>query len=146
MLPSVKLVCHRLRKSSPHRAVVASGLVAISLLAASGCNHSNKKPAPALPQMHTRYQSVPLRQVPAVLKDTILERCDLTNIEPYPVSGFGLISGLHGTGDSFAGTAVREYMLKQMVIHGFGSRLLGMEKMQPESVLKDPTFAIVQVA
>jgi flagellar basal body P-ring protein FlgI len=107
-----------------------------------GCSNKKTLPNSKLP---TRYQSFPRRTVPDYLKDTILEHCDINNIEPFPVSGFGLMSNLHGTGDTVAGTAVREYIGKQMIIHGFGSRLIGYGQLQPEDVFKDPSFAIVKV-
>lgn len=119
-------------------------LAALSLLLSTGC--ASKKSKLDMGNLTTKYQSQPLRTVPEYLKGTILERADLANTQPFAVSGFGLVSGLHGTGDSFVGNTVREYMIKQMVTHGFGSRLLGMERVQPETMLRDPNVAIVSVA
>jgi hypothetical protein len=123
---------------------VATLLAGAALLALAGCSGSSKK-ASVPTALTSRYQTQPLRKVPEYLKDTVLERCDLGSTEPFPISGYGLMSGLHNTGDSFAGTSVRNYMIKQMETHGFGSRQLGMEKLTPEKVLSDPSFAIVRV-
>ena len=60
-----------------------------------------------------------------------------------PVSAYGLVGRLHGTGDSFASTPVRAWMVREMVKHGFGSKLIPGSP-QPESVLADPSFAIVE--
>jgi hypothetical protein len=111
-------------------------------IALIGCG--DKKP-PQRQTLASRYQPLPPRQVPDYLKDTILERCELQNTLPFPVSGFGLVANLRGTGDSFAGTAVREYIRTEMIKRGFGSRQMGFENMQPEDILKDPRFAIVRV-
>lgn len=141
MLP----IFHHRRICQPRiQRVGVAVLASLSLALMAGCSDS-KKPKGDLSKLTSRYQSQALRVVPPYMRDTILERCDIGNIEPFPVSGFGLVSGLHNTGDSFAGTAVREYMIKQMVTHGFGSRMLGMERVQPETVLRDPSMAIVRV-
>ncbi|WP_428937042.1 flagellar basal body P-ring protein FlgI [Fontivita pretiosa] len=109
-----------------------------------GCGGKKKKVDPA-GKLTSRYQSLPPKQVPAFLKDSIIERCDLSNIEPFPVSGFGLVANLHDTGDCFAGTAVREYIRTLAVKHGFGSKVRGLDNIQPEDILRDPSFAIVRV-
>jgi hypothetical protein len=113
------------------------------MLAAGGClgNKSKKKDLALTPH----YQSLPPREVPPYLKGTILESCDLLNNTPAQISGFGLVANLRGTGDTFAGNAVRQYILTTMVKRGFGSRQMGFENMQPEDVLRDPRFAIVRV-
>lgn len=108
-----------------------------------GCKDA--KPAPKEARLAPRYQALPPKQVPAFLKDTVLERCDLGNAEPFPISGFGLIANLHGTGDSFAGTAVREYIRSQMIKRGLGSKVYGTDNMPPEAIFRDPRWAIVRV-
>ncbi|MGH7177082.1 MAG: flagellar basal body P-ring protein FlgI, partial [Tepidisphaeraceae bacterium] len=114
--------------------------VAVMLLALVGCGH--KKPPPKPP----RYPSLPAKQVPEFLKGTIFERVDLMNDQPLLVNNFGLVVNLDGTGSSVAPTAVRQYIIRQMLKRGFGSKLMpGFENMEPEDVLKDPRVAIVQV-
>src|SRR4051812_1058544 len=108
-----------------------------------GC--TPKKPPPDV-RLTPRYDTLPPRQVPAYLKDSIFERCDLGNNGLLAVSGFGLVANLRGTGDTFAGTPVRNYILTTMIKRGFGSKLKPeYQSMQPEDVLKDPRFAIVRV-
>src|SRR6188472_4417882 len=70
-----------------------------------------------------RYTTLPGKKVPAAFKDTIYEKCDLINTEPFLVSGFGFVSNLNGTGDSAAPNAVREYMVKEMIKHKWDSSL-----------------------
>ncbi|HVT89895.1 MAG TPA: flagellar basal body P-ring protein FlgI [Tepidisphaeraceae bacterium] len=121
-----------------------TGLMVCALVWTGGCGGGSSK-ATKTPVMAARYPTLPPRKVPAFLKDTILERCELQNAQALPVSSFALVSNLHGTGDSFAGTNVRQFILKEMVKHGFGSAQHGFEDMQPEDILKDNRFAIVRV-
>ncbi len=118
-------------------------LVCALLVGVIGCGGKKKTTRQELLSSH--YQVLPPKQVPEYLKDTVLERCDLMNAQPFPVSGFGLVANLRGTGDTFAGTAVREYIRSTAIKRGFGSRQLGFENMQPEEILKDPRFAIVRI-
>jgi hypothetical protein len=115
--------------------------MALTLCAAASCNNHPQAPITLAP----RYQSLPPRVVPEYLKNTILERCELQNNQPFPVSGFGLVANLRGTGDTFAGTSVREYIRTEMIKRGFGSQQLGYQNMQPDDILKDPRFSIVRV-
>lgn len=108
-----------------------------------GCGgDGSRKPEPAKP----RYTDRGLKAVPAYLKDTILERADLENTAPFPVSGYGLVSGLRGTGENTVPLAVREYMIRMMAKHGFGMpNTPGYGRIEPETVLRDPSFSIVRV-
>jgi hypothetical protein len=85
----------------------------------------------------------PRKDLAPYLKGTVYERADLINDAPMPVSAFGLVGRLHGTGDSFASTPVRSWMIREMVKRGFGSKLIPGSP-QPESVLADPNYAIVE--
>jgi hypothetical protein len=107
----------------------------------SGC--ANKKKPIVIPP---RYATLKPKNVPPLFKDTLLERCMLLDTEPYLVNSFGVVANLHGTGDSVAPNAVRDYIVKQMLVHGISSHLIpGMSGIQPEQILRDPRFAIVQV-
>jgi flagellar basal body P-ring protein FlgI len=113
---------------------IAGALVGLVLI---GCGN---EPAP---KVTARYSTLPLRDVPDYLKDSIMQYADLGGTEPYPVSGYALVANLDGTGSSRAPTPVRDYIMKQMSIHGFGS--IGSGLGSPEDVLNDKNFAIVQV-
>lgn len=114
----------------------------VAMLAMVGCAQK-----PAQPEViPARYATLPPREVPPVLKGTILEIADLAEVQQRRVSGYGLVVNLEGTGDTTAPNAVREFMLKQMVKRGFGSQNLpGFEGVAPERVLRDPRVAIVRV-
>lgn len=124
---------------------VLTGCAAVALVVGvamlPGCSGGKKKSAPVQP----RYTTLPAKNVPAFLKDTVLERCDLTNTEPFLVSGYSVAANLAGTGDSTAPNLVRQYIVNEMVKHKWGSTLSGIRMPSPEQALRDPRVAIVQV-
>lgn len=120
-------------------------LTVVSLIAAAvvGCNPHKKR----LEKPVTRYQAMPPKQVPEYLRGSLLEVTDVIDIDPQVVSGFGLVVNLDDTGDNTQiPTPVRDYMVREMVKRGFGSKLQpGFETTSPEEVLRDPRTAIVRV-
>ncbi len=84
--------------------------------------------------------------IPSYLAGSILERTDLGNVEAFPISSYGLVGQLDGTGDSTAPQNVRLWMLNQMSKHGWGNPLIsGYSHVYPRQVLQDPNYAIVRV-
>ena len=130
----------------PHLRTSVALLICVGLSAAivvAGCNSKPKvDPRKAIP---SRYTALPQKKVPEVFKDTIYEKCDLINTEPFLVSGYGFVSNLNGTGDTTAPNAVREYMVKEMIKHKWDSSLISFRTPTPEEALRDPRNAIVQV-
>src|SRR5688572_30543785 len=114
-------------------AAMTIGLIGLILV---GCQQQ----APAPPPLIRTYTSLPPKQgIPPYLKGTIWELTDRNNDEPYATSTYGLVQGLRGAGDSTASLQVRQWMVKQLTVHGFGSRLQpGYEHIGPEQVLRDP--------
>lgn len=133
------------RAAGKHRRrIVAALTAALSVALLGGCvNPFKLKPEKPV----VRYTALPPRNVPDYLRGTIYERVDLMDVQPQLVSGFGLVVNLENTGDNQqVPTAVREYMLREMVKRGFGSKLTpGFERTNPEEVLRDPRTAIVRV-
>lgn len=123
------------------RTLVACAAVVFVAFGQAGC----KKTPP--PQQVSRYPSLPLKEVPPYLKDSILERTDFLDTQPLPISGFGLVSRLRGTGNNQQiPTAVRNYIIKEMVKNGIGSHNAAEEKrITPEEMLNDPSIAVVRV-
>jgi len=129
----------------PARAAAAAAVcVALSFalaLSSGGCapkpKHSSSHQGP--------YQNLGPKKIPAYLKGSVYEMIELANYEPLNISAFGLVGQLRGTGDSKAPPAVREWMTKEMVRRGFGSRTMGFESVPPGRVLASPDFAIVRV-
>ena len=119
------------------------GAVCALLAAGVGCS-SKPKAAPVQPP---RYTTLPRKQVPEFLKDTILEQTDLLETDPKLISGYGIVAHLHDTADNtLVPQTVRTYILRDMVKHGFGSKLQpGFEDMQPEEMLRSKSVAIVRV-
>ena len=123
------------------------GVCALALLAImsiGGCTETDqKKPEPLPP----RYPTLPPKEnVPEFMKGTVYEMADVTNKDPYPVYGYGLVVGLDGTGDN-TGTSLglRNFMVDEMVRHGFGSQDDRLRNLKPEAVIRDPRCAIVEV-
>jgi hypothetical protein len=121
-------------KTHPRFRIAVAALTLAFLLA--GCTDPPKKEAP-------RYVTLPVHKVPKYLEDTIFEYADVTGTEPFPISGYGLVANLNGTGGSRAPTAVREFMIKDMARHGFGN--VGGGLGSPEEILNNRSFAIVRV-
>jgi hypothetical protein len=98
-------------------------------------------------QIKIRYPELPKKEdVPPYMKGTIWEVTTRTNDEPWPVASYGLVGRLRGTGDSTASLPVRQWMVKQMARHGYGSKLLeDYKNISAEQVLRDPSYAVVQV-
>ena len=105
-------------------------------VAVVGCGDPAKK-------VTNRYSLLPTKKVPDYLHDTIFQYTDLAAIEPFPVSGYGLVANLQDTGGSRAPTPVRDYMIKEMTRRGFGGLVTGLAS--PESILNNKSFALVRV-
>src|SRR3954469_20167056 len=119
---------------------IGAGVVLTTTL--TGCSE-RKAPKPVV-----RYATLPAKQVPAFLKNTIFERVDLVDAQPLPLSGYGVVARLKGTGDNkVLPSTVRNYIIKEMVRKGIGSKLMPppYDSMSPEEMLRDPTIAVVRV-
>ena len=116
--------------------------IACAAVPLAGCA---KAPAPKITK--PAYVDIGLRKnLPSYLKETVLERADLSNTAPMPVTSYGLVVNLRYSGDSNAPTAVRDWMIKEMYRHGMGAhRIPGYLDMTPERVLADKRTAVVVV-
>lgn len=111
------------------------------LTALTGC------PKPVAPEKpKDRYHAIPFDPaMPVFLKGTIKDLTVSANTNPFPVSSYGLVTGLRNTGDSTSSATVRDWMLKEMSRHKVGSAAFGYEGITPEQMLSDPHVAIVSV-
>ncbi|HEV7300782.1 MAG TPA: flagellar basal body P-ring protein FlgI [Tepidisphaeraceae bacterium] len=126
----------KLARLSP---LLVASLSCTLLLGCGGDKNKPKMPA-------SRYQTLPVREVPHYLKDTVLQKTNLADIGPFVVSGYGLIANLDRTGGGPYPTAVRNYMAKEMLRHGFGSaNSATLSAINPDRALDDPRFTIVEV-
>ncbi|MDB5171355.1 MAG: flgI, partial [Phycisphaerales bacterium] len=117
---------------------LCGGLACLSFFA--GCAEA-PKPKPVV-----RYEDVGKKDVPDFMHGTIWEKVDVGNTDPFEVSAFGLVVNLDNTGDSTAPTIVKQYIRKEMIKRGFGSRLApGWENLPPERIFADKRVAITQV-
>lgn len=129
---------HQLIKPWIRSLAYCSAVAVVGGFAAS-CTHA--PPEKAAP----RYATLPLKNVPEFMKDTLFERADVLNAQPAPVSAYGLVSRLRNTGDSTAPSRVRQWMIDQMVKRGFSQAHQGLGDFRPEEMLNNPSFAIVRV-
>ena len=121
---------------------------ALALLAAmlvAGCNDNMLIQPTTQPQAFADQGYKP--GLPAYLRGTIYERTDVTNIDPFPLTGYGVVVNLQGTGDnSNLPTPVRDAIVKRMSLAGFGQHEYAqVTGIQPEAMLDDPRVAVVQV-
>src|SRR5436309_3436406 len=93
-------------RSSLFVATITACLLAVSV---NGCH----KAKPTV--IKYKYSDLPDKTIPDVLKDSIFARTDLQNIEGQPITGYGLVVNLNGSGQGPYPTAVREFMIKEMV-------------------------------
>jgi HEAT repeat protein len=134
------------RPPAPRRAVARRAFACLclslaTLIAGAGCSQSKKPKA-----VGKRYADIgPKKNLPPYLKGSIFELTELANHVPYPVSSYGLVGQLRGTGDTDAPAAVRQWMVKEMVRRGFGDPTRGFGHLQPGPALASPDFAIVRV-
>ena len=140
--PPVQSLRRRLRVLT---AAVALGAVTAAVTV-TGCSSSPDDDRKKAVMPPSRYATRPPKQVPPFMKGTIFEIADVEEKQPYLVSGFGLVVGLDGTGNNgLAPLAVRQYMQDEMLRHGFGSDNRGLKHLPPETVLRSPQAAIVEV-
>src|SRR5687768_5719854 len=140
-------VIHNLARHLRLRNVLAGACAALSVfLLIPGCSNQKPKERSALKIRYATMEKRP--DVPTIFKGTIWETTTRTNDESYVSAPYGLVGRLRGTGDTTASLQVRQWMIKQMVRHGYGSKLLqhqGYDRIAAEMVLRSPDYAIVRV-
>jgi hypothetical protein len=123
------------------RMLGVSAVCFAALATLTGC------PKPITPDVpKERWHPIPADpSMPVFLKGTIKDLTVSANTGTFPVSSYGLVTGLRGTGDSTAPAVVREWMIKEMARHKFGSPSGEYQAISPETMLADPHVAIVSV-
>ncbi len=122
-------------RRTPGPLSAASLAVAAGLAVGPGCTE-------AAPKVKSPYTVMAAREVPAYMRDSVYEVTDMSGTEPFPVSGYGLIANLRGTGGCRAPTAVRDYMVKELA-RPHGNSGSGFES--PDKILESKNFSIVRV-
>jgi hypothetical protein len=134
----------------PHpRILQRAGILAACVLALSaslGNSNCQQEKAPPL-KVVSRYPNVGPKKVPEYLEGSIYQYTEITGTEASPISAYGLVVDLDGTGNTDdIPTPIVNYMVKEMNNRGFGSHLMpDFENMSPEAVLKDKRVSIVEV-
>src|SRR5580658_2264982 len=126
-----------------HRVLAGVLTCVLGALALPGCK---SPPPPVPPAQQPKWPTLPLAEVPSFMHGTILERVRFGGTAPMKVYGYSLVVNLHGTGDSTAPSWVREYIEKEILIHGFGSaQMHKYAEMTPGQIMDDKRVAIVVV-
>ncbi len=114
-------------------------MTALALLTTLSCesNKTVKKPRPAPPP--------PTFTGPSFLHGTIGSLATLRGYQPLLVSGFGVVANLPGTGSSEVPAFLRQRMLNEARLRGWGSANLGTQNVSPQQFLASPNTAIVSV-
>jgi hypothetical protein len=86
-----------------------------------------------------------IRDVPAVLRNTIGAQATLQGNSPLLVTGYGLVVDLDGTGSSDTPAGIRSYMEREMTLKGVGQETRGFGSMTPGELMDDPNTAVVLV-
>src|SRR5437879_3393615 len=101
---------------------------ALGVTALTGCKLDTQKPETPQPKYAVH---PPDATLPVYLRGTVKDLTIVGNLGNFPVSSYGLITGLRGTGDSTAPTIVRDWMTKEMARHGLGRESLGYAHVTP---------------
>ncbi len=139
---------HRLIHASLRRVAMIAAASAIGFATVS-CTDDAKPRSTA----RTIYPDLGARTVPDFLQGTVYQYTELRNAEPYRVAGYGLVVNCDllpnskiTPGSNQYPTAVREYMIREMIKRGVGSKNKpGWENLSPRKMLDDPRNSIVLV-
>lgn len=121
---------------------IGLSMFAAVLLAAllAGCGSS--KPAPKARQP----DRVIVRDVPAVIRDTIGAQATLQGTDSVLVSGYGLVVGLNNTGGGDVPSPVRAIMEREMLLMGVGKEIGPFRGLSPNDIMNDKRTAVVLVS
>lgn len=114
---------------------------ACSLALFPGCDSDGGQPRPRARDP----ERVEVRDVPAILRDTLGSQTTLTGTQPILVSGYGLVVGLNGTGSGDVPGPVRSIMEREMLLMGVGKESGPLRGMTPNEILSDRNTAVVLI-
>ncbi|MBN8646064.1 MAG: flagellar basal body P-ring protein FlgI [Planctomycetes bacterium] len=116
---------------------VVAVLLAVGALGIAACESG---PPPKAREVRTI-----TRDVPPILRNTIGAEASLTGDEPSPMTGYGLVVGLNGTGSNDVPLPVRTEMIDQMTRMGVGKERGSLSGVSPDQLIDDPNTAVVLV-
>jgi hypothetical protein len=132
-----------MRQAIPREMIRRCLRIALAVVAISLASCSSKQPAPPKEPL---WPTLPKPAVPQFMQGSLYERVRFSGLDNLGVYGYSLVVNLHDTGDGTAPTAVRDYIVKQMLLRGFDSYVMGRyEDVSPQRMLADKRVAIVSV-
>jgi len=121
------------------RSVILLATLTGCLLATGACDFTKRS------RQRGRQPDAVVRDIPAVLRNTIGAQATVRGLEPILVSGYGLVVGLNGTGSGDVPAAIRAQMEREMGLKGIGREQMGMGWTTPSEMISDPNTAVVLV-
>ncbi|MBI1337679.1 MAG: hypothetical protein GC164_12045 [Phycisphaera sp.] len=115
-------------------------LVAVLLLGLFACNSKprlDERPGAAPPP--------PTYTGPAFLHGTVGSLCTVRGADPLLVGGFGVVANLPGSGSSEVPSFLRQRLLNEARLKGWGNVTLGTQNTSPAAFLSSPNTAVVAV-
>jgi hypothetical protein len=85
------------------------------------------------------------RDIPPILRGTVGSEVQIRGVRSLPVSGYGIVVGLNGTGSADIPAAVRVEMENELARRGVGQSTQGLGWTTPTRLLNDPNTAVVLV-
>lgn len=87
----------------------------------------------------------PVREVPAVLTNTIGSLASFNGADPVVVYGYGIVVGLNGTGGGILDDGLAAMMEREMNIRDLTGQGSPFQGMSPRQILRDKNIAVVLV-
>ena len=120
-------------------------LAILGMIVAGGWGGACTPPEPKKkPEVKEVAPALPIR-IPPHINNTVAQYAVLQGTGVMPVQGWGIVIGLGRNGSSEVPQAVKEYLIKQLTVQGFGSVLEGTPEISPERLLNDKDTAVVEV-
>ncbi len=122
----------------PLRFPVVLPVMVLCLLVLVGCGtQEKKKPVAVAP--------LPTYTGPAYLHNTVGSVASLRGFDQLPVSGYGFVIGLDGTGSAEVPAYLRQWIINTMRRYGVGSARQGLAGITPERLIASNDTTVVRI-
>ncbi|MEX0777629.1 MAG: flagellar basal body P-ring protein FlgI [Phycisphaeraceae bacterium] len=110
--------------------------LALSILVACSTGKKAQAPAPTPPPTYTG---------PEHFHGTIASMVSLRGFNQLPVSGFGFVVGLDGTGSAEVPAYLKQWLINYMRKQGIGSAKMRTQWLSPDAFIADPNTTVVKL-